>query len=347
MNISREQYHRFLTNQCSEEERLLFTGYLEQHPEMLEQWLQAEDWEAYNDNMHLHPAFSARMRDKFLTYINGQQQQRTRWYRSGIAAAVAVAVITLPVLWLLLRPSAHKPIAVKERVADTASVVWQETRNTTDSAMKVLLSDRTVVKLYAHSTIRYQKTMTGNKRDVYLQGVAHFGVAKDAGRPFTVYAGGIATTALGTAFRVTAKPGKQDVQVKLYEGKVVVRSADAATAVKPVYLLPGDEVVMNAAGKYDLRVARRTKEPLTTSVKKNNPAGGDVLSFTNTPLTDVLDRLKRKFDADIRYDATAIKTIYITASFTEQDTLSGILNILCTLNNLQLQGTGTVFTISR
>jgi hypothetical protein len=104
---------------------------------------------------------------------------------------------------------------------------------------------------------------------------------------------------------------------------------------------------MNAAGKYDLRIARRTKESLNGSIKKNSPVGGDVLSFTNTPLTDVLDRLKQKFNADIRYNATALKTIYITASFTEQDTLSNILNILCTLNNLQLQSTGTEFTISR
>lgn len=348
MNISREQYHRFLNNQCSEEERLVFTSYLEQHPEILEQWLQSEDWEQFTNDIHLHPAFSARMRDKFLLYINGRQQLRKRWYRSAIAAAVAV-LIALPVVWLLLKPAGSKFIAVKEPVMNDAPAVWEETRNNTFSMMQVPLSDHTVVELYANSVLRYQKIMTGARRDVYLQGVAHFKVAKDATRPFTVYAGGIATTALGTAFRVTAKPDHKNVQVILYEGKVVVKPADtvAAIVVKPVYLLPGDEVVMNAAGKFDLRTAQSVKALVATAVKKNNPAGGDALSFAKMPLTDVLEQLKRKFAADIRYDARSIKTIYITASFTEQDTLSNILNILCTLNNLQLQGTGTVFTITR
>lgn len=347
MNISREQYHRFLTNQCSEEERLLFTSYLEQHPEILEQWLQAEDWEQFRDDVHLHPAFSSRMRDKFMGYIQERKKKRRILYR--ISAAAAVVGITLcTLLWTLTGKPDHSPVAAHKPAQPAPANEWQVVNNEVDSTVKILLSDRSVVQLHAHSSLRYKKVFDQHKRNVFLQGVAHFAVAKDTARPFTVYAQGIATTAVGTAFTVTARPGSKNVQVKLHEGKVLVKAADTNTTStgKEVYLLPGDELLMNTAGKYDLqRPAKKTTN--VSTIKKNNATGGNALSFTNMPLADVLQQLKQKFGADIRYQPEDLKTIYITASFTEQDTLSDILNILCALNSLRLQSTATAFTISR
>ena len=65
-----------------------------------------------------------------------------------------------------------------------------------------------------------------NKREIYLEGEAYFKVAKDKTKPFTVFAGALATTALGTQFRITAKkntPG--NITVKLFTGKVAIRSS--------------------------------------------------------------------------------------------------------------------------
>lgn len=339
MNISREQYHRFLTNQCSEEERSLLTSYFKQHPEILEHWLQAEDWEQLKDDVYLHPAFSDRMRNKFLAHINSQRKWRRIGYRAGVAAAIAALACSL--LWLLQKQPVHKPTIVSSTVTvDSASLAWQEVNNTNNVVMKVLPGDGSVIKLYGHSTLRYKKAMDSNRREIYLQGKAVFEVAKDKRRPFTVYAGGIATTALGTSFKVTAQKNDKDVQVKLYEGKVVVRADTTA-----VYLFPGDELTMNVRGDYHKKLAVTPAPPV---VKKNTPViAGNSLAFTNMPLTDVLEQLKHKFGTDIRYNAKEISSIYVTATFTEQDTLSNILTILCTLNDLQLQSTGTTFAISR
>lgn len=339
MNISREQYHRFLTDQCSEEERLLLTSYFRQHPDILEHWLQTEDWEQLKEDAYLHPAFSDRMRNNFLDYINKQRIRRKRWTRVSVAAAILAIAGSL--LWLLREQPAAQPVIVQNSPAvDAAALIWQDVSNTTGKVMKVLPGDGSVIRLYGHSTLRYKKALDSNRRDIYLDGEAVFEVAKDKHRPFTVHAGGITTTALGTSFRVTARKTDKNVKVKLYEGKVIVQ-VDSTS----VYLFPGDEVAMNEQGDYHKKVAA-SWDPAV--VKKNAPVvPGNAIIFNNTPLADVLEQLKQKFGVDIRYDASEIKTISVTATFTEQDALSDILTILCTLNDLQLQTAGTTFTISR
>lgn len=338
MNISREQYHLFLTDQCAEDERAAIISYLDQHPEILEQWLQAGDWEQFREEAHLHPVYAARMRHQWMAYINGQRQRRQKRYRFGIA--VAIAALTCSLLWLWQEQPAHPPAMANNRVSGTPAVSWEEVRNSGSAAKTILPGDGSVIKLYGNSSLRYKKGLDSNRRAFYLQGVAVFEVAKDKHRPFTVYAGGTATTALGTSFKVKAPANEQAVQVKLYEGKLVVQAG-----TKAVYLFPGDELSMDAGGEYHKTTA--TGQP-PVAIKKHTPAlAPNALVFTNMPLATVLEQLKRRFGAAIRYDANAISTINVTATFTEQDTLSDILNILCTLNDLQLQSTGTTFAISR
>jgi ferric-dicitrate binding protein FerR (iron transport regulator) len=346
MNISPEQYERFLTNQCSEEERLLFINYLELYPEALEHLLHSTGWDVFEENLHLHPVYSSRMRDRFMTYIDQQKQKRTIGYRLAVAAAV-LAIVSASLVWLLSAPK-DRTVVAAQLPAEAAREAWEVVSNQSDSITTLWLKDHSSIKLYAHSRVRYKKEFTGARRDIYLEGTAHFAVAKDARRPFTVYAGGIATTALGTAFRVTTKHAHNKVQVILYEGKVVVRVADSTvhTKANPVYLLPGQELVMNTAGVYDLRkTIAGTQEH--SSHKRNKPVAVEGLTFTNIPLEDVLQQLEQQFKTNILYKSEQIKTISITASFTDQDTLSDILNILCTLNNLQFKRIGSEYIISR
>ena len=77
--------------------------------------------------------------------------------------------------------------------------------NVTDTVQSVLLKDGSLVNLYPNSSLLLMEPFVNERRDIILTGRAFFKVAKDQHRPFTVFANGFATTALGTAFTVDTK----------------------------------------------------------------------------------------------------------------------------------------------
>lgn len=348
MQFSREQYHRFLTNQCSEEERLLITEFFTRHPELLDEWLQSEEWEQFYDDRRLPSAQADRMRGRFLQHIQQQQGKRVLLYRLRIAAAV-LAVLSVSLLAIVLQRPGAQPITAIENYQPAATRSWQVISNNTDGDTIIQLNDRSTVTLFAHSSLRFKNVFDQHKRDLYLTGAAHFAVAKNKTKPFTVFAQEIVTTALGTKFTVRTRPGHNGVQVALQEGRVMVQAVNKQSGqpAQTVYLWPGDELVMNGRSHQFLKQASPVKQPINQPVKKNKPLPGGALSFNHTPLVKVLEQLQQQFSANIRFDPATLQEIFVTASFTEQDTLSGILDILCTLNNLQLQRTGDTFNISR
>lgn len=81
----------------------------------------------------------------------------------------------------------------------------------------IRLADTSTVMMNTDSEIRVEHN--GQFRDVFLlKGESHFTVAKDAERPFRVYAAGGRIDAIGTAFSVYLRAGAVDVTVT--EGKV-------------------------------------------------------------------------------------------------------------------------------
>src|SRR5690606_25687783 len=73
-----------------------------------------------------------------------------------------------------------------------------------------------------------------DRREIYLRkGEAHFTVARDAARPFKVYAGNSVVQALGTAFNVRVRDAR-DVEVMVTDGLVKVVSPSAQPSDKPV-----------------------------------------------------------------------------------------------------------------
>ncbi len=105
----------------------------------------------------------------------------------------------------------------------------------------IYLPDGTSVKLNSESTIRYDKNFYQGTREVYLSGEAYFEVAHDTLRPFVVYANGIETKVLGTAFNLKAYPDENNVAVALVHGKVEVsKSNDFSEMLMPTQMLSFD-----------------------------------------------------------------------------------------------------------
>jgi len=92
----------------------------------------------------------------------------------------------------------------------------------------LFLEDGTRVKLNSESQLQFESKFSDSARVVYLTGEAYFEVQEDPQRPFTVYSGDIATTALGTSFNVHAHAKEEQVKISLVSGKVRVDKTSAS-----------------------------------------------------------------------------------------------------------------------
>lgn len=260
------------------------------------------------------------------------------------AAVVAITLVT--VLYLNNR---QRPVTEVVQVRAPQGKLTLQT-NYTATSMQLVLEDSSVITLAPGSAVRYYIPFVNNKRDISLQGQAWFKVAKDAGRPFTVYADNITTTALGTAFMVNTRV-KDKVEIRLFEGKVVIRSVDTAFTMKEVYLAPGEMFnIDKLRGQYavkrfenDIPVDNIVKEMIPVE----NAAPVAALDFTQQPLKDVLTAIGKRYKVRFVYDATLIANEQVTGTFLPSDSLNTVLSILGTVNGLSFTVHKNVIHVSK
>ncbi len=191
----------------------------------------------------------------------------------------------------------------------------------------ISLADGTRVMLNAGSSLSYEESRFKEVRDVFLEGEAFFEVAHDPHRPFTVNAGGVNTTALGTSFNIMAyKEEKQ--MVSLVTGKVSIalpnsKNEKILLAPKEAISISPDKMLVSKA-KFDedaiLAWTRKTivfdDTKLAEAIRalenwygvrihfQNQPKPGKRLSgkFHNETLENVLEGLSYTAGLDFRIE---------------------------------------------
>ena len=109
------------------------------------------------------------------------------------------------------------PQAVRHARADAST--------STAEIRRIALADGSVVTLGPDSTLAIH--FSEDRREIaLLDGMAFFDVARDPSRPFSVLAGSVSATAIGTAFDVSSDGGY--VTVSVDQGIVQVRGPNAA-----------------------------------------------------------------------------------------------------------------------
>jgi len=83
------------------------------------------------------------------------------------------------------------------------------------------LPDSSRLWLNAVSSLRYAKDFH-QQRELYLEGEAYFEVTANKAHPFTVHAGGLTTTVLGTGFDIRSFATESQNAVTVIRGKVEV-----------------------------------------------------------------------------------------------------------------------------
>ena len=180
---------------------------------------------------------------KDLAYPQSDQQNHDSaafWQRLLRAPAMAfVLVLGLGMTffnnpqWL---PSGWRPYA--EQTGLYATAIGQQSAHT--------LLDGSVIYLNTNSQVRVD--YSAESRSIHLlQGEAHFEVAKQAARPFRVYAGGGRVQAVGTAFTVYLRG--DDVDVSVNEGVVALGAYAKASGEGGAAQLPAVPKLAQAASE--------------------------------------------------------------------------------------------------
>lgn len=294
---------------------------------------------------------------------NEEQPHKITLFRIIILFTVAASVLFLIVSgWKILinKKQTRQPVVYDQAKKEIplANFIRQEI-NTSGKRKQLALPDGSQITLYNKSMVSYQEPFGYKMRDITLEGKADFNVAKDVAKPFTVLSHDILTTAIGTRFTVTALKHAKKIIVKLYEGKVVVKSAyHAKRKLKyAYYMLPGQEfiydiknftaTVRNIKEKNHSIKDRSSKEDISYDDPSVPDHKGSWYMFNNQSLEQVFNQLEEMYDADIQYSRRDIRNMYFIGKFDRSDSLDIILKQITFLNHLKLNKTKNRFIITK
>lgn len=341
MNRILELLHKFSENNASPDEMQELLKALESNDEALKMYLQKEyKGELIYPTIFISDEESdehyARIWAKANSHSTLQQRKSVfslpnfRWM-----AAATIAGVVAVTAWAIhsFNAPAGKIVAKQQ-----ATRLLQLT-NPSNKAVAKTLPDGTVVTLEPGAAISFNFPFI-KSRDISITGMARFEVATDAGKPLSVYAHGIVTTALGTSF--TVNTNNSHVKIQLLEGKIVVRSVCTEISMRDTYLQPGEQIsIDDKTGRYlvdHFIINKQPKGNLLTKAKvsrQEQPNSTEKsLVFNKTPLPDVFIGLENRFAIPIRYNRKDLENFTFTGSYTDTDSLQAILDIICNMNDL-------------
>jgi transmembrane sensor len=345
--LKTELIELFFQKQCTPEEAAEVTSYLKANPALLEKYLSTHEWNAAEGNT---------MPEEFWNEVWQSIQKRNKakiisvkLKRVAVAACLILMIGTVYYYYYSIPvKQISKPLAGITVLPGTQLHI---ATNNTKEIKTVVLEDSSVVQLSPNSSIQYDNPFPNNKREILLKGEAKFIVAKNKMKPFTVYTGILATTALGTIFSIKTIGNKNDITVKLFRGKVVIHAEgkDLKGWNKDVYLLPGEEMKFNIERM--LVSVEKIRTANTNSLAKVKTLSADsstnILTFSNTLLPQVMQKLSAYYNVKIQYDSTLIGAMNFTGTITKKDSLPVILKAITQMNNLNVIQEDGNFTISK
>lgn len=240
--------------------------------------------------------------------------------------AAASILLMMSAGWWFFKQNDSKSLIYKELVAN-ASAELIEKENISDKPLLITLDDGSSILLQKGSSLSYPANFKGDKREVYLDGEAFFEVAKDAEKPFFVFANELVTKVLGTSFTIKAYKGQKAIQVIVRTGKVSVFKLNEVQNSKNVKILEGVVVVPNQQINFDKEKSNFSKslieqpEMLSEMPRYN-------FEFKDTSASNIFATIQKAYGISIVYDEELLKQCPVTASLSDEP-LYGKLDLIC------------------
>lgn len=183
-----------------------------------------------------------------------------------------------------------------------------------------LLNDGSRVMLHAGSRLEIPDDYNFENRELYLDGEAYFETEHNSEKPFIVHSGNSYTMVVGTRFLVQSW-GESD-----YETEVIVSEGR---------VMFGDSRTLDATNRNETLVTENQRAVLTGSEELLVNDVTDIdwylgwtegrLLFENRPLREVIPRLERWYNIEIKVDREEIAASRITAEINYSLPMSDVL----------------------
>jgi len=197
------------------------------------------------------------------------------------------------------------------------------------------LADGSSVWLNSESTLKFPVQFASTCREVYLEGEAFFDIRKDEHTPFIVRSGDRSVTVLGTRFNISAYGNDPNWQVTLVQGCVSVQIPDHENKI----LHPSEQYVFNnLTGNIEMKTV---ETELYTSWIDGK------FYFKGYRFEDIVKKLERWYDFQIRYQQEEIKDMYFRGVIDKHQPLEKILRYLEETTDIAFDVQGKIVTVKK
>ncbi|HEX4372106.1 MAG TPA: FecR domain-containing protein [Puia sp.] len=243
--------------------------------------------------------------------------------RYWIAASVAGLLVVASSLYFVFNANKKVNNNAARKIASTIINNDLQHTNSTSENRVVYLVDGTKITLQPGASIKHAVFLQKDKREVYLEGNAFFEVAKDANRPFYVYANDIVLRVLGTSFNVATNNTNGNVTVLVRTGKVsVYKNSNRENAA---YVLTPNESVHYSAQNKSI-----TKSESDAALSKASIISQNYIhfNFEEEQATKIFAVLEEAYGIHIQCDENIFSKCIITTAL-DDATFDEKLKIIC------------------
>jgi len=196
----------------------------------------------------------------------------------------------------------------------------------------VELSDGSFITLNRDSKVSFPDKFNTRRRKVKLTGEAFFEISPDANRPFIIDAGNGKVTVLGTSFNVITNNSKNEVEVLVASGKVLVESKDGTRSLT---LEPGKLGVIN----------NNTSSRMINTDINYLAWNTEILTYEGTRLEDVFSDLQRAYNISVEVYNNDILNRQLTSKF-DNESAETIIRTICLSFNLEFEKKNGIYYLS-
>jgi len=175
------------------------------------------------------------------------------------------------------------------------------------------LTDGSLVRLNAGSSLRFPSVWGADKREVYVEGEAYFEAQGNANRSFTIHSGQADIIVLGTAFNVNTYD--RQIRVSLVSGEVMVNVKGKITPLKP-----------GLAAAIDKQSGQVSVTPFEENIVLAWLDGLQI--YVATPLRDICNALERTYNIRIHIDDPKLMDVHYSVIVNRQRPIQNFLEDL-------------------